>query len=66
LQVILIISCQQRRGNEMKITYWCLLVVLSPVTALGTTISAYSHMEEHIQVLVKTDGQSAGAGGAAA
>ncbi len=46
----------------MKVIYWCMLVVLSPVTALATTISAYSHMEEHIQILDKTDEHEASSG----
>lgn len=39
----------------MKVFFCCILGLLSPVTVWATTITAYSHLEEHIQVLNKTD-----------
>ena len=47
----------------MKIlVFLCLLGLLSPVAVWATTITAYSHLEEHISVLNKTDFQEASSG----
>ena len=46
----------------MKLFFLYILVMFGPVTVWATTITAYSHMEEHIQVLNKTDTNEAHSG----